>query len=270
MKKNRYITFLFLFFATFSLLLTSCDVADKNTATKGQIVVKLTDAPADYDAVFIEVESVKIHTDKNPDDGIAEDGWITISDEKQRIDLLELQNGDVILLGRKELDTGFYHQIRLILGDNNTIVVNGTSHPLKTPSAQQSGLKLNINAEVKAGEIYTLLIDFNAAKSIVERGNGKYNLSPVIRTVTLGKTASIEGAVEPATFETKVSAIADGDTLTTFTEDNGAFKFIGVLPNTYKLKVNPLDESYADTTITEINVELEDELKIGTIRLNQK
>lgn len=39
------------------------------------------------------------------------------------------------LLGEAELEEGTCSQIRLVLGDNNELVVNGESYPLQTPSA---------------------------------------------------------------------------------------------------------------------------------------
>lgn len=262
----------FLFLILFSTLFVACDVTDNANDGTGRFTVKLTDAPAEYDAIFIEVEAVKVKANNDEvGDEVDEEGWITISDDTARVDLLQLQNGETILLGEEELEAGFYHQIRLILGDDNSIVVNGETFPLTTPSAQQSGLKLNIDAEVKSDEMYVLLIDFNAAKSIVKAGNsGKYILTPVIRAVSLGETGSVEGVVEPAAFQTTVLAIADGDTLTTFTEDSGEFKFIGVLPNTYDFVLKPGDAAFADTTITEVTVEIDEEVDLGTITLHEE
>src|SRR5699024_6004628 len=206
-------------------LFTACDTTSSSDDGTGQIAIKLTDAPIDYDAVFIDIQAVRVKAqeDDNPElDENDDKGWITISDDGQRVNLLEWQNGETLLLGEEELEVGFYHQIRLILGPDNAVVIDGQTYPLKTPSAQQSGLKLNIDAEVVDDEVYVLLLDFNAAKSIVDAGNsGKYLLKPVIRTAELSETGSIAGDVEPDTFETTVFAIAGGDTLTTFTEADG-------------------------------------------------
>src|SRR3546814_20987710 len=97
--------------------------------------------------------------------------------------LLELVDGHDTLLVDAMIPSGKIHQLRLVLGDENWMTINGEDHALKTPSAQQSGLKLNINADVVPGIIYGLVLYFDVAKSIVEAGNsGKYILKPVIRT----------------------------------------------------------------------------------------
>ena len=68
--------------------------------------------------------------------------------------------------------------------------------PLETPSAQQSGLKLNLNTELEAGFSYTFILDWDVQKSIVKAGNsGIYNLKPVIRVVAEVNSGTIKGRV---------------------------------------------------------------------------
>jgi hypothetical protein len=62
------------------------------------------------------------------------------------------------------------------------VVLDGTTYPLSTPSAEQSGLKLQ-EPNITGGIMYHVLLDFDANKSIVKLGNGGYKLKPVIRTV---------------------------------------------------------------------------------------
>jgi gamma-glutamylcysteine synthetase len=85
---------------------------------------------------------------KNNDEGDDENGWQSIADIDQIVDLLELTGGESILLVDDfELPSGMLNQIRLVLGEENTIVIEGEEEPipLKTQSAQQSGLKLKMN-----------------------------------------------------------------------------------------------------------------------------
>jgi hypothetical protein len=59
--------------------------------------------------------------------------------------------------------------------------VNNQIFLLETPSAQQSGLKINIHLDVNAGILYQMWPDFDAGHSITKAGNNKYMLKPVIR-----------------------------------------------------------------------------------------
>lgn len=153
-----------------------------NNDGTGTLSVRLTDAPATYDKVLIDLQELKINVS---DDSEEEGGWQTMDLEvKGQIDLLLLRDGNDILLTEEELPAGKISQMRMVLGSNNQIVVDGVTHDLSTPSAQQSGLKFKINATIEEDETYRMWIDFDAEKSIVESGNGKYSLKPTIKVIT--------------------------------------------------------------------------------------
>ena len=64
---------------------------------------------------------------------------------------------------------------------NSVVPTGGGETALTMPSAQQSGLKMNVDIDVAAGQIADVVLDFDACKSVVRRGNsGQYNLKPVI------------------------------------------------------------------------------------------
>lgn len=270
----KQITLLFTLSLAMFLGFTSCDSTGSDGAT-GTMSVAMTDAPANYDSVLVTVNNIRVNKDEDAetdstesDDEAEEEGWVTIMDEPMEINLLELTNGNQITLGSSELETGTYSQIRLILGDNNTVTVNGETYALQTPSAQQSGLKLNVDAEVEEDAIYSLLIDFDAARSIVETGNSEYILKPVLRAVNLAETGSIAGNVQPTDFKTNVLAVADGDTITsTITTDNGDFEIIGLKEGAYDIVFDASSDQYADSTQNDVEVTANQETDLGTIEL---
>jgi hypothetical protein len=262
-------------FATL-LAFTSCDSTSSNGGT-GTMDVTMTDAPANYDSVHVTINEVRVrHEDdmdsesegEEADSESEENGWVTISDQQMRVNLLELTNGSQVSLGSQELAAGNYSQIRLVLGDDNTVTVDGETSNLQTPSAQQSGLKLNIDAEVEEDTRYSLLIDFDAARSIVQQGNGNYLLKPVLRAVNLAETGAITGNVQPSDFNTNVLAVTDDDTVTsTITADNGDFEIIGLTEGTYDVVFDPSSDQYADSTQTGIDVTAQQDTDLGTIEL---
>jgi hypothetical protein len=71
-------------------------------------------------------------------------------------------------------------ELRLILGPGNSVMKDSVLYDLDTPSAQQSGLKIKIDKSLGLA-FDSLTVDFDAEKSIVETGNGKFILKPVIR-----------------------------------------------------------------------------------------
>lgn len=266
MKYRKLLSLFLAFFLMSFIGFTACDVNDNNIGT-GTLQVFMTDAPADYDSVFVDIQEVRIHRDADAD--TAESGWTTILDEPLRVDLLTLRNGDQISLGEVELEAGQYSQMRFILGDNNELFIDGESHHLNTPSAQQSGLKLNVNADIEGGETLSLLVDFDAGRSIVETGNGGFILKPVLQVINTEDAGVIIGAVEPSNFQTYVLAENEEDTLSTYSNSSGEFTLGALTPGTYDVTFQPEDESYQDSTITDVEVTAGDVTDVGTIVLEQ-
>ena len=171
--------FIVLFFIATVLWVACSD--DKNMGT-GVLSVSLTDAPGAYEAVLIDLQGLRINAAADSTD---EGGWQELAlDTMGQIDLLMFTGGNSILLTEEELPAGRINQMRMILGENNQIIVDGDTLSLETPSAQQSGLKFNIHADIEEGETYSLTIDFDAEKSVVNKGNGSYSLKPVITVIT--------------------------------------------------------------------------------------
>src|SRR6056297_2382531 len=105
----RYLKpFILLFSIPFLFL--SCDSSstiDNDSAT-GTLRVSLTDAPGDFEAVYIDIQEVKVHRSSDAEEGDGE--WIVINDEPVRVDLLDLVNGKLDVLGETELAAGNYQQ----------------------------------------------------------------------------------------------------------------------------------------------------------------
>ncbi|MEX0722096.1 MAG: DUF4382 domain-containing protein [Balneolaceae bacterium] len=248
LKRYKFLSTAFVLI--FAGAFTACDVNDDNEGM-GSMRVLLTDAPAIYDEVNIDVRQVLVNqsADEELDDDGA-NGWEVIYDDSMRVNLLDYRHGETLELGESELETGRYNQLRLVLGDNNDVVIDGETHALNTPSAQQSGYKLNIQANVEEGEVYELVIDFDASQSIVETGNNRFNLHPVLRTVDLQQSGSISGTVLPAEAEPIVFAIMDEDTVGTIPDEEGDFRIIGLSEGTYEVYFNPAIEDFADSLVT--------------------
>jgi hypothetical protein len=230
---------IFLFASLSSLLLASCSSSDGNdSAQTSKVSVRMTDAPGDYDQVNVEVLDVKIKS--NSETG--EDGWVSIGNIKPGVyNLLDLTGGVNILLADNEVPSGYLGQIRLILGDHNTVVKDGVTYPLKTPSAQQSGLKLKVNQTLTAGATYDFLLDFDVEHSIVvEAGNsGNFNLHPVIRVSTNATSGIIKGIVTPFTFQSLVSVQVGDATVSAYTDELGVFQLNGIPAGNYSVTITP-------------------------------
>lgn len=154
---------------------------DDNRAGTGTLKVNLTDAPAEYSAVLVDVQGLRINVN---DADTTEGNWMDLTlDTMGQIDLLKLMDGVSIQLSDDEIPAGYLSQIRLILGDNNQLVIGEDTLDMETPSAQQSGLKVNVHDSIADGETFSMLLDFDAEQSVVDKGNGSYSLKPVLSVV---------------------------------------------------------------------------------------
>ncbi len=241
-----------LFITSLSIVLgfSSCNKEDSLPAGKAKLQVYLTDDPGDYDEVNVDVQDVQINL-TGEEDG----GWQNLDGVAKGIyNLLDLVDNKDTLLVNAEIPAGKIQQIRLVLGDHNTIVVDGVESHLETPSAQQSGLKLNIHQDVDAGLVYKMVLDFDASRSIVHTGSNKYILKPVIRTSLASIGGSIKGVVSPGDSLTNVLAIQGTDTIAgTYTGVTGGYWIGGLEAGSYSLHFLP-SASFADTVRNDINV----------------
>jgi Domain of unknown function (DUF4382) len=260
MKTTRILWPAFMMIA--AVIFFSC----KKDKGSSRLNVYLTDAPAAYDAVNIDVVSVEI---KSTDDQ-GDNGWQQLSQAKTGIfNLLDFRNGMEALLASVELPAGKVSQLRLILGNDNSVVINGTTLPLplQTPSAQQSGLKFNIHADLVEGVTYKIWIDFDAARSIVTTGGGNYVLKPVVRTFTEATSGAIKGIALPSAAAPIASAISGTDTLSSIPDATGNYLIRGVPPGTWKVLIDGNNGYNDDSTLNNVNVVLGQVTNVGTITL---
>jgi len=222
MKKIVYVAGLILLFAG----AFSC----KKASDKSTLDVRLTDDPGPYSAVNIDLQSVEITG--------AGGSTVMLDVTPGIINLLDLSNGVSTLIGTGSLEPGAVEQIRLILGTNNTITVDGTTYPLSTPSAEQSGLKLQVHQTFEAGVKYSILLDFDANQSINKIGNGSYKLKPVVRTIDTAISGSIRGKISPIGTLASVEATSNAISYSTSVNSGGDFLLSGLPAGTYSISIS--------------------------------
>lgn len=276
------------------LTLLSCE---KNPARSGkQVSIALSDAPGDYQHVYVDVQKVEVKIDLEDDisddntDADSEDDddendldsddqsksrdeygeWQTVDFTPAVIDLLTLQNGMETIIGTTFL-THEVRKVRITLGENNSIVdKDGASHTLVLSNPTKNFLYVKIHDEDKDEDKATdgqiIRIDFDVANSIYFQ-NSKYVLKPVLRPFSHSKYGEIEGKVLPANIGASVK-IEDSQAFSTTNQvtSEGKFRFNGLNVNsTYKITIEAA--GYATQTIEGVKVDLDRELILSDITL---
>lgn len=262
MKTSNFLITTVLFLIT--CIFGACDDQESGNA---RLVVTLTDLPADYQEVNVDIQGVEVNLSENGSNS----GWMDLQNTNTGVyDLLELTNGLSVVLADVELPAGHISQIRLNLGESNTLKMDDQIYDLSTPSAQQSGLKILLNTTLKAGITYEVKLDFDAARSVVEAGNsGIYNLKPVIRAFSEALDGGISGIVLPLDATPAVYAIQGSDTITSaFTDDSGAFLLQGLDAGSYTVAIDPSPD-YSEESVENVQVSIGDITDIGTVQLSQ-
>ena len=232
--------------------------ADNGNEMSSKLEVRLMDAPGSFRSVVLDVRQIEVHLKEEKDP----DGWKTLGFTPQAINVLEYVNGRSALLVSEDFAPGDLKELRLILGpDSYVIGTDGQRYELKTPSGQTSGVKLRLEkVTLRQRSTFQLLLDFDVAKSIVERGNWKpgndkkerYLLKPVIRVVAQDLAAGIRGTVTPAAALPQVLAIRatilGPDTVSTSADASGAYQLSGLAAGTYRVEFFPSTTAPAGQT----------------------
>lgn len=229
MKKVKLLLLTLLMVGT-GMLFNSCS-KDDSAAGPSKVSFYLTDAPSlqGYKAVNIDVKEIKY---------IINDGAeVNLPITPAIYNLLDLRNGKDTLLSKIVLNEGEHiSQVRLVLGNNNSIVLkDGTIKSIDTPSAQTSGLKVNIQENITTSSGYSVMIDFDAEKSIVRKGNGGFSLKPVIRGYVVENTSAISGYILPKEIPFKVFTLVGTDSIITLSDTarNNFFMLHGLKSGNY-------------------------------------
>lgn len=242
--------------------------SEENPTGPANITIKLMDAPGDFEHVYVDVVEVRVKYESDDND---DSGWQTLEMANEGIyDLLELTGGvDVTLVDNDEIEAGNLKQIRLVLGENNSIVIDGEELPLNTPSAQHSGLKIQVNQDLEPNFNYTFILDFDVEESIVFAGNsGNINLKPVLRASLEASSGVISGSVLPLDVAVEVTAVNGEVEATTFTDTDGNFVLAGLSEGSYEVTITPdPDSGLTPVVISDVAVSVGEVTDLGEITL---
>ena len=147
--------------------------------TYGMLQINMTDAPTDEICkLVVYIAELRVKKDGSPPE--------ILDGERAGVgeyDLLQLQDGQEVVLGNFEVEQGVYQFIEMLLDESMSYVVEKSdpenldivenceeeTTPIKIPSAK---FKIN-GGPFEVGEQTEVLIDFDAENSLKMTGNGK-------------------------------------------------------------------------------------------------
>ncbi len=268
------------------LLVVACNKSASGPQKKS-LVVHLTDDPALFSSVLIDIKTVEVKIDTNlshgdhfaDDDKDADDDlkdhdqygkWDTLNIRPGVYDIMKFRNGLDTILAAGNIPVGRIGKIRITLGNNNSVVVSNVSYPLNLAPGQGKYLYVKIDQddldESGYGQL-SLWIDFDLSESI-EEDNGVYYLKPVLKAFGMDKFGRIEGKVLPLDAKAVVKAFMGTDTATAIPGNDGEYKICGLKEGSYSLKFKSYN-GYRDTTINNVQVSRGRETEIPTITLHK-
>jgi hypothetical protein len=152
--------------------------------TGGSLQISMTDAPTDEICkLVVYIADLRVKKDGSPAEVLGAVNGVG------EYDLMQLQNGQEVVLGNFEVEQGLYQFIEMLLDESQSYVVEKVDplvdidfdncpdvrSPLKIPSAK---FKIN-GGPFEVDEQTEVLIDFDAKKSLKTTGNGKtWQLKP--------------------------------------------------------------------------------------------
>lgn len=195
MGLRRNLTYAVTFVATAAFIVSCSNGGGQSEATQkllssyspqpANLRLSLTDAPKqDLKEVNVNVAHMELFLKK----GEIQKRLI-LAQDLGMVNLLSLRNGVLLPMADVDMPDGVeITHIRMVLkGENNhAIRMDDSRCDMQTPSGQQSGIKIQLKTPIviQSGYRYSMIVDFDAAKSVVIRGNGTCLLKPVIKLLT--------------------------------------------------------------------------------------
>ncbi len=153
------------------------DIQSTEITSVTNFKIRMTDAPIDYEEVNIDLQGVIIYgKTKNESDSIE------LGTNAGIYNLLDFQNGLDTLIASAMIEVDTVKQVKLLLGENNSVKVDGEIFPLTIPGNAKNGLRIKLCVPLVDLAEFILNIDFDAEKSVIKTGNG-FKLKPVIKVL---------------------------------------------------------------------------------------
>lgn len=266
----------------------SADIDPNPTTGIRNVNLYLSDAPADFKNVFVDIQKIEVKvdldrthefddsygdSDEDYDDTEEVDDygrWVTLNFAPQTLDVLALRNGIERLLGNATVPTRI-RKVRFTLGQESYLIDGESQHFRMTLVNELENL---VYLRVKSADIdnslpgnVDLRADFDLARS-VEKVGDEYIIRPRMRLFNLQTTGNVIGNIAPTPVGARV-LITDGNGFETGAipaVEEGFFRVRGLKPGTvYTVTVTAPDLTPYE--IRDVMVNAGEDTQLGEINL---
>lgn len=157
-------------------------VINMNPQLPGTLELKMISTPAKgLGGVNVEITEVLIHY---ANETMGTRGWVAVPAKDNVYDLQEFHDGKYVVLGvNNKMPAGKINEIRLVIGQKNTVVKGDAdgrhSYPLTVTGANHNA-NLRADMALQKANRLVVTVDFNAQKSVNYEGEGTYILTPAL------------------------------------------------------------------------------------------
>jgi hypothetical protein len=294
MKKKNTLYYVAALLVIIAVIVSSCTKNASFETANGvqEVSLMLTDAPAVYDQVLIDIKSVKVLVDTSKDTRKKDStNWERVGADRDRrcasgdssliwedlgvkagvYDILKLRNGLDTTLASKTVVNGVIRLIKIEFGTNNSVMKDSVSYPLQIPTWAPNYVIIKLYGH-EFEEYLTrkkrIWLDFDIANSIVQERNNQFYLRPWFKYFIVKNTASVVGKVTPMEAKPLVMVFNNTDTAYALPNRDGYFKIRGLKDGTYTVYVNA-SNGYFGKTINNITVSSTKEVSLGLIELKK-
>ena len=245
-------------------LFISCNNDSTEESTQGNVTVKLTDDPFPFDfATEANVTIAKIEL-KNENGS-----YVTIFEGNGNYNMVGLTNGITAQVNATSLEAGTYNEARITLNGASVQLTNGTGYNLDASANGINIVTIDPALVIEAGQDSEILFDLDINDSLQFTGMGGVQLpewfssialiagcefNADFTAVDLGQTGTITGIVTDTNGDLVANALVEilvnGNIISTQTDTNGSFTFIGVQEGTYTVEVDTLTSSGDSSPLT--------------------
>ncbi|SDR70061.1 protein of unknown function [Formosa sp. Hel1_31_208] len=151
-----------------TLTLSSCskEYETETYSNSALVTIKLTGLPSQFSHVNIEISDIQFQVKADATDA---DAWISLNTVNMGIhDFCQIIGDRVVtLVDFDEVSLSHIYNLKLILGENNSLINQGLNYDLvMAPELQGATVNL-VDKELNSNKIYEFVIEFDIPESII-------------------------------------------------------------------------------------------------------